>query len=696
VLTDTSAAGSAADYELVPVNINRNAIYDFDTKPFVAKISTQKSIGIAESLYLFPPADYPYADNMGLAVYETSPFISQLELFYEATTTGLISDLNYDILNTGTGISGISVTQASFPENTPSGSTITPDFFPLIEGQIDNTTTATLVSVFNFAFQSTNLNSINYATGSTTQFELEAGTQTGSFFIKTLGFFYAGSDAPGVEESFSVSYAGKYIATVRFTQADGTQTDQTIELQLTNSDPYFVASTTTLNVQATPTNASIYTIATSPSGFNGAIDNGVLQRNFNTGGGFGWSVVSIRVTTNTGAIIQYDNTPGSGNAATNTILDLTSQGLQGNSLGFELKSVNNNGNTTGYFYQVTMQLTDNLGASLSTPLVFDYGVDADIFLSTQVVFAPYTTGTGFVALPVSGPSNTSMTNAMGSFFATPGTFPYPRFIGQIQNWTPNIVYIWAYLSIPIQYRGNPQTSVKVLFGEIDNVNGPQQSAGTDYSVGRFVDGSKLTNQGSITNQSFIQTSSLNQGPTINPNRDSHTRSLFILDPFTTDNTLINSGVRPGQKNDGTACSAGAQVYDFTKCAVVNFAVQILGNENSNAAIGARSLTNGASSSPPGFAPVFGAEVQLFWSHTITGGATFGTAGVPAGANSPDLPGWDGIPANNNCFQFGSASTPKLPFYSHTLPDATPTNIPESPSLTTLDQQNPNPNVGPCV
>ena len=127
-------------------------------------------------------------------------------------------------------------------------------------------------------------------------------------------------------------------------------------------------------------------------------------------------------------------------------------------------------------------------------------------------------------------------------------------------------------------------------------------------------------------------------------------------------------------------------------------MQILGNENSNAAIGARSLTNGASSSPPGFAPVFGAEVQLFWSHTITGGpGNLGTAGIPAGANAPELPGWDGIPANTNCFQFGSASTPKLPFYSHTLPDASPTNIPESPSLmTTTQPTGPDPNVGPCV
>ena len=702
VLTDTSAAGAAADYELVPVNINRNAIYDFDTKPFVAKISTQKSIGIAEGLYLFPPTDYPYADNMGLAVYETSPFVSQLELFYEATTTGLISDLNYDILNTGTGISGISITQASFPESTPLGSTITPDFFPLVEGQIDNTTTATLISVFNFAFGSTNLNSTNYAVAPQQQFELEAGTQTGSFFIKTLANFYAGSDAAGIEESFAVSYAGKYIATVRFTKADGTQSDQTIELQLTNSEPYFTPSSTPLVVPSTPSNVSIYTTATSPSGYNGAIDGGTLQSTFDTGNGFGWSVVQIRVTDLSGNITQYDNTAGSGNAATNTVLEIpvNSQAVINNSLRFELNSVSGNGNTTGQFYEVTMQLTDNLGISLSVPLVFNYSVDADIFLDTQVVAAPYTTGTGFVSGSPSAPSYVSMPNTL-NLTSLNGALPYPRFIGQIQNWTTQDVYIWAYLSIPVAERSNNFNTVNVLFGEIANVNGPDQASGTNNSVGRNVDGSGDTNQGGVINRSFVQSSSLGIGPNVNPDRDSHTRTLFKLAAFTNAANSINAGVRPGEQNNGTSATCGAgtfQAYDFTKSAVVNFAVQIVGNANApaNGTIGTRTLSSPPSNgAPTGTAPVFGASVKFVWSHTITGGASGGQAGLPAGANAPFLPGYQAGLATN-CFEI-SMEAPKEPFYSHSFPDASPTEIPESPSVMTTDQPTgPNPNLGPCV
>ena len=65
-----------------------------------AKISTQKSVGLGESSYSAPntnTGNYPYPQNMGLAVYETTPYVSPLELFYESSTADLISDLNLSI-----------------------------------------------------------------------------------------------------------------------------------------------------------------------------------------------------------------------------------------------------------------------------------------------------------------------------------------------------------------------------------------------------------------------------------------------------------------------------------------------------------------------------------------------------------------------------------------------------------------------
>ena len=63
--------------------------YQLQTNPLVGRISTSKSMGtLAE--YMIPT----------LGVYETRPVESLLDLFWETASTGLISDLNWDI-NTG-------------------------------------------------------------------------------------------------------------------------------------------------------------------------------------------------------------------------------------------------------------------------------------------------------------------------------------------------------------------------------------------------------------------------------------------------------------------------------------------------------------------------------------------------------------------------------------------------------------------
>ena len=80
-------------------DVNPYSIYNFNTKPYVAKISTRKPVGLDEQQYTIPTGSNPYPANLGLAVYETSPFVSQLELFYETSSAQLISDLNVDIQN---------------------------------------------------------------------------------------------------------------------------------------------------------------------------------------------------------------------------------------------------------------------------------------------------------------------------------------------------------------------------------------------------------------------------------------------------------------------------------------------------------------------------------------------------------------------------------------------------------------------
>jgi len=62
--------------------------YQLQTRPLIGRVTTTKSIGVVSELMV------PF-----LSVYETAPDVSALALFWETASTGLISDLNYDVLN---------------------------------------------------------------------------------------------------------------------------------------------------------------------------------------------------------------------------------------------------------------------------------------------------------------------------------------------------------------------------------------------------------------------------------------------------------------------------------------------------------------------------------------------------------------------------------------------------------------------
>jgi hypothetical protein len=122
--------------------------YQLQNKPLIGRVSTVNEIGvIANGMIPF------------LSVYETRAQESLLELFWETTTTGLISDLNADVL---TGFSGPSsfgnVNYTHFEDQDPDGigtiegdanSKYITDKFVVLnsDGAILLNTTATLVSV---------------------------------------------------------------------------------------------------------------------------------------------------------------------------------------------------------------------------------------------------------------------------------------------------------------------------------------------------------------------------------------------------------------------------------------------------------------------------------------------------------------------------------------------------------------------
>lgn len=111
-----------------PLNGNK-VFYQIDTNPLIARISTtEKSIGwenkgdIATGYVSMLPF---------LAVYETAPFESNIDIYWETTSAGLIVDLNSAVLNDFEGIIGTENLSWNFDESFVQDQNVT-SFFGLI------------------------------------------------------------------------------------------------------------------------------------------------------------------------------------------------------------------------------------------------------------------------------------------------------------------------------------------------------------------------------------------------------------------------------------------------------------------------------------------------------------------------------------------------------------------------------------
>jgi hypothetical protein len=157
---DTAIAiASSTDLGFLPKTVENtkgSAVYNFyqlETQPSIARISTTNGIGVLakENLGIAnTPAD---PDSMApyLSVYETKPVYSLLDVFWETSTTGLISDLNADVLTGYDGAIDLSnilwdFTEASDPDNIVTSKYITNSFWP-----VSNTGTPINSSIAGFS-----------------------------------------------------------------------------------------------------------------------------------------------------------------------------------------------------------------------------------------------------------------------------------------------------------------------------------------------------------------------------------------------------------------------------------------------------------------------------------------------------------------------------------------------------------------
>jgi len=273
--TVTSIA-TATEFNFLPSSAENLAgtaglnFYQLQTSPLIGRVSTVKKIGVSANDMI------PF-----LSVYETRPDQSILELFWETATTGLISDLNADVLTGFDGPSGFgSVNYKHFEEQDPNGSDpttgdanskyITDNFVVLNQsGVILPNTTVTLISV---ADGSGNTNRI-------IDFGLEPITvglnATYRLYIKkpsegARNFVF--NNNAGTEESYTFTFS------VTDNDNPTTSTNLSISGRLGNNAPIITTSVFDYNIlQSTTTFATLEAV-------NGSYSNAIT--------GLKWSIIS--------------------------------------------------------------------------------------------------------------------------------------------------------------------------------------------------------------------------------------------------------------------------------------------------------------------------------------------------------------------------------------------------------------------
>ena len=184
----SSAAPQAADGNLT--------FYQIDSNPLIARISTtEKSIGWgAEGVP--NPKNTIWNMQPYLAIYETEPVESLLDIYWETTSSGLIVDLNAEVATQNDGIFAFEGLTWEFRESITNGDSVTPSYFTPINNQGEPYTTPVSGELF----------SVTNANGDTiTFFELEQGTGSnlGKFLIKYTGNGIVFEEGSGENDIYS-------------------------------------------------------------------------------------------------------------------------------------------------------------------------------------------------------------------------------------------------------------------------------------------------------------------------------------------------------------------------------------------------------------------------------------------------------------------------------------------------------------
>jgi len=531
--------------------------------PLVARINTINPIGETENEFT-TNANRTYPNSMYLAVYETAPTESVLDIYWETSTSGLISDLNNAVLSSSTSElpTGLSTFTFAIEEDDAAGTPVTSAFFPTnSNGDIANTT-GELIQVFSKDIYG-NLNySVNRAT-------VPGGTNEFSLIQQSNGSYKIQVNIPQayLENSELLDY---YLFVMEFTSETGESVTLNAESTLVNKPPGFLPNIH--SSQTDPTELFILTDVSAEEIFimgntaQGAVTNNRLVA---TNGSVNNEKRHIGNTVEIIAGTKVFNS-----VATELILNdptqddefyipftystaYTIQNLNGAPTYPIMRRSEYGPMTAGAFYELTIQVTDPGGLSNTCKVQWVAGLKRyDGF----VTWSPYVNQSSWSGndVPNDLPYLQKLNNRVvggydqntvafdGNFWSltapgvsNPGHFQGAIKRGLVCNWTDQIKVVAA-----IAYKGSH----------------------TGADPGTKIEGRAAATDGNIPpSNTFFDSALAAGGQTY--------RVLGTLEPFNPTSEELAEGVVPGMV--GTTTSG--QSYDYEGCILPNVQIEITEN-----------------------------------------------------------------------------------------------------------------------
>ena len=168
--------------------------YKSEDNPFIATLTTNSLIGVNPVLSTSTTNNSDTYTNRNLGVFETEPTTSLLDIFWETSTSGLISDLNIAIDTNAEGPVGFTNVNFDLKESDPIGTVIT-NYFELVRSDGNPTADTSEVNMSNLQVVDGNQQD------RTNDFQLVSNVASPEtlFAIRTKSEFYHGSNAGTLE-----------------------------------------------------------------------------------------------------------------------------------------------------------------------------------------------------------------------------------------------------------------------------------------------------------------------------------------------------------------------------------------------------------------------------------------------------------------------------------------------------------------